>query len=157
MSPRSGTGCGLLLAVSLLFTTAAFAARSAQDAAHPPPPGSGPSGEPIHRDFVVYFGSGSADFDAEAERLLKDAGEYIVGSGPVRVSIVGFADRAGDASYNDRLSERRARAVADRLILLGVDTSWLSVEWKGEREPQAPTDDGQGEVLNRRVLVMLRR
>jgi OmpA-OmpF porin, OOP family len=51
------------------------------------------------------------------------------------IDIVGHADRIGSASYNQRLSERRARAVRDYLAARGLDARKLSSEGAGSSEP----------------------
>ncbi|MGZ8364492.1 MAG: OmpA family protein, partial [Caulobacteraceae bacterium] len=67
--------------------------------------------------------------------------------------VVGHADRSGSQTYNVRLSERRAKAVADALVGLGVGGDKLSVDWKGENENAVPTPDGVKEPLNRRATI----
>jgi outer membrane protein OmpA-like peptidoglycan-associated protein len=69
------------------------------------------------------------------------------------VTVVGHADTSGSAAYNVRLSERRAKAVADALVGQGVNGSTLSVDWKGESMPAVATGDGVKEPLNRRSTI----
>jgi outer membrane protein OmpA-like peptidoglycan-associated protein len=52
-----------------------------------------------------------------------------------------------------RLSERRAKAVADALVGLGVAQTKLSVDWKGEKDLAVQTPDGVKEPLNRRATI----
>ena len=47
------------------------------------------------------------------------------------VTVIGFADRRGAAAHNRQLSERRARAVAERLKAAGVDQNRIQVVAKG--------------------------
>jgi len=51
------------------------------------------------------------------------------------VVLTGHADRIGSEEYNQELSEKRAKAVADYLAQKGVDSSRLQVEGKGESQP----------------------
>ena len=67
--------------------------------------------------------------------------------------VVGHADTSGGAAYNVRLSERRAKAVADALVGAGVGQTTLSVDWKGETMPAVATGDGVKEPLNRRSTI----
>jgi outer membrane protein OmpA-like peptidoglycan-associated protein len=52
-----------------------------------------------------------------------------------------------------RLSERRAKAVADALVGAGVDQGKLQVNWSGEKDLAVPTPDGVKEPLNRRATI----
>ena len=52
-----------------------------------------------------------------------------------------------------RLSERRAKAVADALVGGGVDQSKLQVNWTGEKDLAVATPDGVKEPLNRRATI----
>jgi outer membrane protein OmpA-like peptidoglycan-associated protein len=56
-----------------------------------------------------------------------------------QVTIVGHTDSTGAASYNQQLSERRAQAVLDELVRLGVPYPRLSAMGRGEDEPRADT------------------
>ena len=68
------------------------------------------------------------------------------------VEIAGHADNTGKASYNQRLSQRRAEAVADRLTdSLGVDPADVSAKGYGESEPVASNATAAGRAENRRV------
>ena len=48
---------------------------------------------------------------------------------------VGHTDRFGSATYNQRLSERRAAAVKTYLVSQGVDANRVYTEGKGETQP----------------------
>jgi outer membrane protein OmpA-like peptidoglycan-associated protein len=56
-------------------------------------------------------------------------------------------------AYNLKLSERRAKTVADAMAGLGVDASKMAVDWKGKSQPAVATGDGVKEPLNRRATV----
>jgi OmpA-OmpF porin, OOP family len=51
------------------------------------------------------------------------------------VIVTGHTDRIGSEAYNQKLSERRAKQVADYLIAQGVDSSLITAEGKGKSEP----------------------
>ncbi len=72
------------------------------------------------------------------------------------VHIIGFTDSVGSAEYNKRLSERRARAVADYLISQGVPSDRIRTEGRGEREPRATNATEAGRQLNRRVEIYVK-
>ena len=85
--------------------------------------------------------------------MVQEAANYASSGNAASVVVVGHADRSGSDAYNVRLSERRAKAVADALVGLGVASGKLSVDWKGESQPAVPTPDGVKEPLNRRATI----
>jgi OOP family OmpA-OmpF porin len=76
--------------------------------------------------------------------LLKDHPE-------INLSVEGHTDSDGDDSFNQDLSERRAQAVVDRLVTLGIEGSRLSSVGWGERQPAGPNSTSEGKAANRRV------
>ena len=67
------------------------------------------------------------------------------------VEIRGHTDLAGEESYNQALSERRARSVREFLLRQGVGESRLRAIGFGERQPIADSDTDDGRARNRRV------
>jgi len=51
------------------------------------------------------------------------------------VIVTGHTDRIGSDAYNQKLSERRAKQVADYLVSQGVDSGIIQSVGKGESEP----------------------
>jgi hypothetical protein len=73
-----------------------------------------------------------------------------------RIEVAGYADRAGNPQYNQRLSKRRAQAVAAELERRGVPRSAMVIQGFGEERPLVPTADGVRVPQNRRVEIILR-
>ncbi len=69
--------------------------------------------------------------------------------------IVGHTDNVGDASYNQRLSERRSNSAAAYLSAQGVARTRLAATGKGESEPIATNETDAGRQQNRRVEVAI--
>lgn len=69
--------------------------------------------------------------------------------------IVGHTDAQGSDSYNQRLSERRARSAADFLVARGVSASRVRTRGMGESEPVASNGSESGRAENRRVEVAI--
>lgn len=65
------------------------------------------------------------------------------------VRVVGHADEVGSDRYNQRLSTRRAKAVADYLIDAGISADQISFEGRGKREPA----DLNNPAKNRRAVI----
>jgi len=71
------------------------------------------------------------------------------------ISVLGHADSNGAASYNQALSERRARTVANYLAGQGVAPQRLNAVGFGESRPIADNRSVSGRSLNRRVEVLI--
>jgi len=72
------------------------------------------------------------------------------------VHVVGHTDNIGSMEYNQRLSERRAEAVASYLALRGVPWNRMQTEGRAFREPRAENATEAGRQLNRRVELYLK-
>ena len=71
------------------------------------------------------------------------------------IDVYGHTDTVGSTDSNQRLSEERARAVANYLINRGVASSRIRWQGFGERQPKVATADGVNEPLNRRVEIKI--
>lgn len=72
------------------------------------------------------------------------------------VFVTGHTDSTGTASYNQRLSERRADAVAGVLISAGVPNGRVVARGAGLTQPVASNDSEVGRAQNRRVEITIR-
>ena len=68
----------------------------------------------------------------------------------------GYTDSTGSAAYNKKLSERRAKAVADYLEKEGVNGKNLTVKGYGATDFVAPNNTQEGRAKNRRVDIILK-
>lgn len=66
-------------------------------------------------------------------------------------SIEGHTDSDGDDALNQTLSEKRAKAVKDRLISMGISSSRLKSAGWGESKPIGENGTAEGKANNRRV------
>ena len=101
---------------------------------------------------VVFFASGSAALRPEALDIIHTVAAGTPRSG-TRIEVAGYADTAGPAAYNERLSQHRAEAVASVLAAQGVPRNLIAVRWYGETQPVLPTPDGVAAAENRRVSI----
>ena len=67
------------------------------------------------------------------------------------MEIDGHTDDVGSDAYNLKLSEARARAVANWLIADGIDGERLAVRGFGNTRLKAPNDSEANRALNRRI------
>lgn len=120
-----------------------------------PAPKPAPKVELQPKEFIVFFDFDQSTLTPEAQKIVNDAAAE-ARKGYVRIKLAGHADRAGSSQYNVGLSQRRANAVEAELRRLGLSSTDIATEAKGEAEPLVPTADGVPEPQNRRVEIMMR-
>lgn len=101
------------------------------------------------------------DFDSAALRSssrdeLNEMADVFNRYGDTTIVVAGHTDSTGSASYNDRLSDRRASAVSGYLEDLGVRGSRLDAYGYGESRPKANNSTASGRQRNRRVELYVR-
>ncbi len=141
----------LSLGAALIMITAGAAPASAQRACRPNLTASQFS--PV----VVSFATGSVAINkADAEKIASAAKlakeNYIQ-----QICVTGFADKRGDAKVNQRLSERRAEAVAAALRKHGIAPDTLVVSGKGELWGESFNGSSSGSSAERRVEIRFTR
>jgi len=72
------------------------------------------------------------------------------------VYVDGYTDAVGGEVYNQRLSERRASAVRERLVQEGIAEARIVTRGFGETRPVASNASDEGRAQNRRVEVIVR-
>jgi outer membrane protein OmpA-like peptidoglycan-associated protein len=71
------------------------------------------------------------------------------------VEVAGHTDNTGPADYNQKLSERRANAVAQYLESQGLVSNRVVTIGAGETRPVADNSTPEGRQANRRVELTL--
>lgn len=99
----------------------------------------------------MMFGFDNADLRPEAIPALDEAARVMKMHPNLKVEIQGHTDNVGSAEYNQKLSERRAKAVADYLIGAGIDSNRLRAVGYGKTKPIHSNDTAGGRDRNRRV------
>jgi len=103
------------------------------------------------RTYLVFFDFDRADLTDRARQIIAEAAQNAGRVQTTRIEVAGHADRSGSPQYNQRLSQRRADAVAAELSRQGIARSNISVQAFGESRPLVATADGVREPQNRRV------
>ena len=102
----------------------------------------------------VHFGFDSDSIDGENRAIVEANAAYMKANPNMRATLEGHSDERGTRDYNLGLGERRAKAVARMLGVLGVPASRVKVTSYGEEKPLA---NGSGEdawAQNRRVEII---
>lgn len=87
----------------------------------------------------------------ELDRVAKVLAQYP----ETTIRIAGHTDSTGSEDYNQKLSERRAEAVKNALVGMGVDASRMTTIGFGETKPVASNSTEAGRQQNRRVEVRI--
>jgi OOP family OmpA-OmpF porin len=105
---------------------------------------------------IIYFKSGSAALTGESLRSVQEILEAINSEKSNNIMVLGYTDTVASAGYNRKLSQQRAKSVADVLVSKGVGRAMIEVEYYGKEKLLVPTPDGVSEPKNRRVEIIVR-
>ncbi len=111
----------------------------------------------INLSSQVLFDSGQSTLKPEAYKSIKEVIKLLNAYPKNKVSIEGHTDSVGSASYNLKLSEKRASSVYTYLVNAGVDSKRLAIVGHGESNPVASNNTEEGKRLNRRVEIIILR
>jgi len=96
------------------------------------------SGEDLDRMLTtVYFAFDQYDLTDETRRMLQANANVLQNNRDFSVVIEGHCDERGTIEYNLALGEKRARAVRDYLVSLGLGAARLRIVSYGEERPGA--------------------
>ncbi len=99
----------------------------------------------------VYFDTAKATLKPESVAALKAAAALLRRYPDLELAVEGHTDNVGSAAENERLSQKRAEAVKESLIKMGIGADRLKAKGYGETRPVASNDDETGRAKNRRV------
>lgn len=101
---------------------------------------------------TIYFETNKAVIKPESHDLCRQVARLITEHPELRlISIEGHADARGGEDFNLELSTRRAAAVADFLVVQGVDAKRVQSRGWGELKPVVDGEDEEAWSQNRRV------
>lgn len=103
----------------------------------------------------VLFAFDRDELDPSAAPALDAVVADVLASKGARVAVEGHTDDVGADDYNQRLSERRARAVAAYLASKGIAQERIESRGYGASKPSVPNDGDEGRKKNRRVEIVV--
>ncbi len=104
----------------------------------------------------VYFEFDRSELAAEAREVLQRNSDWIKENPGVQIEIEGHADNRGTNEYNLALGSRRAQAVKDYLVTLGVAPERFSTISYGEELPVCGESSEECWQMNRRAHFVVR-
>ena len=148
-----------------------LAACSSTPEAPPGGPGGGPGGglglgrsgfaPGSEQDLVatagdrVFFAYDQADISPEGQQILERQAQWLKRYPRVTVTIEGHTDERGTREYNLALGERRAEAVKNVLVALGIPASRMTTISYGKERPAVPHSDETSYAQNRRGVTVV--
>lgn len=104
----------------------------------------------------IEFQSGSTVLAAGGKEKLEAVVEFLNNQSELQVDVFGHTDAQGKDSYNQTLSEGRAKSVREYLVSRGIDAGRLTSKGFGETQPIASNETADGRAQNRRVELLIR-
>ena len=98
----------------------------------------------------IYFAFDKSDLTEESRRILTEKSDLMKANPGLALLIEGHCDERGTNEYNMALGERRARAAYEFLVLMGIDSSKLSIISYGEEYPAVAESNEAAWAKNRR-------
>jgi outer membrane protein OmpA-like peptidoglycan-associated protein len=123
-----------------------------------PAPAPAPMASPAPataKTYLVFFDWDKYSLTPRATQIIAEAASDSKTASVTTLNVSGYTDTSGTPNYNQGLSERRAKAVAAKLVVDGVPASEISIHAFGETHLLVPTGPGVREPQNRRVEIVL--
>lgn len=111
--------------------------------------------QPAKLNLTIQFDHDKSHVKSVFQKDVARAANFLKQHPSTSATIEGHTDSTGAASYNQKLSERRAKAVKHLLVNNhGIENSRLSTIGYGESRPVATNNTKAGRYENRRVVVV---
>lgn len=99
----------------------------------------------------IFFDTDKHVLKEESNTELQNLLTFLEKNRELKIEIAGHTDNVGSSSYNETLSEMRAKAVFDYLTSSGVESSKISFKGYGDTQPVATNSTPEGRAANRRT------
>ena len=102
---------------------------------------------------MVFFAVNSAELTSHSKMELGRIVKHMGNCPHQKIRVIGYTDSTGSSNYNMMLGEKRALAVQDYLLSLGVHPKQIEIISEGENDPIASNSTASGRSENRRAVV----
>lgn len=103
----------------------------------------------------VLFASNKSTLLPAAQNRLNQVAEALMATKERKLTVEGYTDSQGSASYNQQLSQRRAEAVRSYIVSRGYPADLIVAQGIGEDRPIASNANAEGRANNRRVEIVV--
>lgn len=121
----------------------------------PAPAAAAPAAKVVTMQADSLFAFGKSELSTAGKKKLDELAGQIAGMDKAAlgsITVVGHADRVGQAERNQALSEQRAAAVKTYLASHGIDAAMITTEGRGSSEPVAKCP---GEKVTKKLIACL--
>ena len=110
-----------------------------------------PAKDEVVAMWDIFFATGESEVLPQSYNELRRLQEMLVDNPTMTIELRGHTDNQGTVEFNMRLSEARAKAVADYLVAHGIDSRRVSYRGFGKSLPVDTNNTSEGRRRNRRV------
>jgi general secretion pathway protein A len=107
------------------------------------------------RKYTIHFSYDSSDLSGRNLQTLKRISGLLVQHPKADMMIKGYTDAEGNAEYNKKLSELRARSIKNYFVAQGINFSRIKAIGMGQKKPIGSNKTPEGRSRNRRVEIEL--
>jgi general secretion pathway protein A len=107
------------------------------------------------RKYTINFSYDSSDLSGQNLQTLKRISGLLVQHPKTDMMIKGYTDAEGNAEYNKKLSELRARSIKNYFVAQGINFSKIKAIGMGQKNPIGSNKTPEGRSRNRRVEIEL--
>lgn len=162
MNVESQTAKWLLLSLAALLHPGCSAQEVKSDLAQSPKTVTTPAallsdGLFIKTDELrpVYFASGGWELNTGTMQMLKENVDALKKNMPRHILIAGYSDGQGSPEQNLSMGQRRASALRDFYVSMGIPRSRISTMTYGQEEPVCFENTEECKAQNRRVETLI--
>lgn len=106
-------------------------------------------------DSGILFDVNSYALKEQSKENIAKLAETLKKYDDTNILFAGHTDNTGSEEYNQQLSERRAKSVAEYAAFLDVDAERMTIIGYGELQPTATNETVEGRQQNRRVEIAI--
>jgi len=99
----------------------------------------------------IFYETDSYALKKESTAELNKVVRFLQANPVIKIEIGGHTDNTGNPEYNQKLSENRAKTVADYLISSSINSGRIVAKGYGMYQPVASNDNEEGKAQNRRT------
>ena len=99
----------------------------------------------------IYFDYDKYEIKNEYQDYLRKMIKMVKSHSDLRIKITGHTDADGSDRYNEKLSQKRAKALIRFFEENGLEKSRVVIDFKGEKQPVDSNKTPEGKQRNRRV------
>jgi outer membrane protein OmpA-like peptidoglycan-associated protein len=103
----------------------------------------------------VLFAFGKSALLPGAIRNVQKVADFLQKNPTRNILIEGYTDSVGSDEFNLTLSQKRADAVKEQLVAMGIRSDRITTKGYGKQFPVASNESEGGRQLNRRVEVLI--